>query len=312
MSEVGKHKIVSRPRRREFLTATAHMSALACNHGSAIKLGEAPSNRSPNDFFAAPSTFQENVQRKIPIVLHHGLFGFGQFQAGPLKLSYFHGINRAIAQRGHAVLEPRVHPTAGIQTRACQLKQALLQQMEEIGAERVVIIAHSMGGLDARFMISRLGMADRVAALATVSAPHRGSAYADWFVKHLGERLGGFNLTKMLGLDVQAAHDLTRESCRRFNDEVPDAPGVRYYSVGACRPWRLIPAFALLSYKVIYDAEGDNDGLVSVASSRWGKHLGVWPADHFHTVNKRLVLELKNPTGDIAPYYLRLLDAIEA
>ena len=46
--------------------------------------------------------------------------------------------------------------------------------------DRVVIIAHSMGGLDARYMISRLGMDDRVTALVTITTPHRGSPYADW------------------------------------------------------------------------------------------------------------------------------------
>jgi hypothetical protein len=47
-----------------------------------------------------------------------------------------------------------------------------------------------------------------------------------------------------------------------------------------------------------------------VKSSIWGKHLGVWPADHFHTINKRFVIELKDPTGDIAPYWVRALEQV--
>ncbi len=42
----------------------------------------------------------------------------------------------------------------------------------------------------------------------------------------------------------------------------------------------------------------------------WGEHLGTWPADHFHTINKRWVLELKDPTGDIAPYYVRAVSSV--
>jgi triacylglycerol lipase len=167
-----------------------------------------------------------------------------------------------------------------------------------------------MGGLDARYMISKLGMDDRVAALLTVTTPHRGSAYADWCVKHLGQRLGGLRLMKFLGLDVQAVNDLTRASCQRFNDEIENSPNVKYFSVSAARPWRLVPPFALHSFRVIADAEGDNDGLVSVQSSTWGTHLGTWPADHWHTINKRFVVELKNPTGDITPYYLKALDRV--
>jgi len=238
--------------------------------------------------------------------------GYGEFAAGPLRLSYFGKIARALAARGHPLILPSVHPTAGVATRARQLKETILRQMEIQGLadRRVLVIAHSMGGLDARYMISKLGMDDKVAALISITAPHRGSAYADWCVRHLGQRLGGFQLMNLLGLDVQAVSDLTTESCRRFNDEVMDSPKVRYFSVSACRPWHRVPPFAMHSFKVIYDIEGENDSLVSVKSSAWGTSLGTWPADHWHTINKRLVVELRDPTGDITPYYMRALDRV--
>ncbi len=76
---------------------------------------------------------------------------------------------------------------------------------------------------------------------------------------------------------------------------------MKYFSVGARPPVAQDPAVrALPAYRIVYDAEGDNDSLVSTTSSVWGRHLGVWPADHFHTINKRWVIELKDPTGDIA------------
>ena len=250
---------------------------------------------------------------EVPIVLHHGFMGYGDFAAGPVKVSYFGRIGRAIADRGHPVVVPWVHPTAGIATRARQLKETILRHLDILGRpqERVVVLAHSMGGLDARYMICKLGMADRVAALLTVTSPHRGSPFADFSVLHLG-RLGALRLLGAAGLDVQAANDLTTRHCRRFNESIPDSPGVKYFSVSAARPWHLIPAFALHAYKVVYDAEGDNDGLVSVKSSTWGTHLGVWPADHWHTLNRRFVLELREPTGDITPYYLAALDRVLA
>ena len=250
---------------------------------------------------------------KNPVVLHHGLFGFGNFRIGPLRLAYFAGgIERAKASRGHPLIISRVHPTAGIAYRARQLKETILRQLEILGPpnDRVIIIAHSMGGLDARYMISCLGMHTKVAALATISAPHHGSSYADWCLRHLGQRLGGLRLMQFMGLDVQAIHDVTPESCRRFNETVPDMPDVKYFSVGGSRPWHRVPAFMLHSYHTIYAAEGENDSLVAVSSARWGKWLGVWPADHFHQINKRFVIEIKEPTGDIAPYYMRLLDQV--
>jgi hypothetical protein len=87
---------------------------------------------------------------------------------------------------------------------------------------------------------------------------------------------------------------------------------VKYFSVSAARPWNLVPPFALPSWRIIHDKEGENDGLVSVKSSTWGTHLGVWPADHWHTLNRRYVIELKDPTGDITPYYLKALERVVA
>jgi triacylglycerol lipase len=248
----------------------------------------------------------------IPIVLQHGLFGFGEFQFGSLKMSYFRGIDRALADRGHPVIVSRVHPTGSIAHRAAQLKHNILRQLNSTDHPdgRVVVVAHSMGGLDARYMINRLRMADRVAALLTISTPHRGSPYADWCLQHLGRRLGGLQLMSFLRLDVQAVSDLTTAACARFNEDVPDLPSVSYFSISAARPWRLVPPFFIHSHQLISHVEGDNDGLVSVSSATWGRHLETWPADHLHLVNKRLMPEIRNPTGDIVPYYLRALDQV--
>jgi triacylglycerol lipase len=249
-----------------------------------------------------------------PIVLHHGLLGYGDISLGPLKLTYFRGIDRAVTERGYPLIISRVHPTGSIERRARELKEVILRQLKSLGREgdKVVIIAHSMGGLDARYMISKLGMDDQVKALVTITSPHRGSPYADWCLKNLGHRLGGLQLMNLLGLDVRAVSDLTTASCAEFNEQVLDAPGVRYFSVGAARPWHRVPPFAVHSHRIIADADGPNDGLVSVNSSTWAEHLGVWPADHWHTINHRFVVELKDPTGDITPYYLKVLERLAA
>jgi triacylglycerol lipase len=251
----------------------------------------------------------------LPIVLHHGLLGSGDISIGPVRLSYFRNIDRAISERGHPVIVSRVHPTGSIELRARQLKVNILKGLRQHGLprdSRVLFIAHSMGGLDARFMISELDMADRVAALLSITTPHRGSSYADWCVENLGEKLGCGRLLSMMGLDVRAVGDLTTSSCRQFNREVKNVIGVQYFSISAARPWHRVPPWAIHAHKVVTDAEGDNDSLVSVRSSTWGTHLGVWPADHFHTINHRVVMEIKNPTGDITQYWLRAIEKVKA
>jgi triacylglycerol lipase len=249
----------------------------------------------------------------IPVVLHHGILNILIFKVGKFKVCTFStAVENAIARRGHPLIVSKVQPLASIVTRAKELKQSILRQLDALGVpdERVILIAHSMGGLDARYMISHLGMAPHVAALATISSPHRGDAFADWCQRHLGQRLGVFGLARQFRVDVQAVNDLTIESCRRFNEETPDSPLVRYYSVTGARPWHKIPPFALHPWRIIQQVEGANDGMVSVRSAVWGKHLGTWPVDHWHQVNRRFVFERKG-VRNIAPLYLRLLDQIE-
>ena len=86
-------------------------------------------------------------------------------------------------------------------------------------------------------------------------------------------------------MPVVAFEDLTPESCRRLNDEAPDAPNVRYYSVaGRFNASWLNPAWRL-PWSVIRDQEGENDGLVPVSSATWGETCDVWEGDHLSLVN---------------------------
>jgi len=250
----------------------------------------------------------------LPVVLHHGLFGTDKVKLGPVNLSYFRGIDRAISNRGHPLIVTRVHPSSSIENRARQLKEIILRQLDILGRkqQKVILIGHSMGGLDARYAVAKLGMAEHVAAIVTITCPHRGSPYADWVVENLGRRLGGMQLVNFLRLDLQGIMDLTTDRCAAFNEQIKDVPDVKYFSISASRPWTRVPPFALHSHHVISAAEGDNDGLVSVKSSTWGELLGIWPADHWHTFNRRWVLELTDPTGDIVPYWMKMLNEVNA
>jgi triacylglycerol lipase len=216
-----------------------------------------------------------------PVVLAHGLCGFDHIAVGrrPLK-EYFPGIRAKLEAAGNRVLATRVSATAGVADRAVQLKEFIRR---EVGEAPVHLIGHSMGGLDARFMISRLGMDAQVLSLTTVGTPHRGTAFADWGVRRLARLL--CPLFRAAGVPDDAFFDLTTDAGRRFNEDVPDAPGVRYFSVaGVCeRPW-LGPEYRLPA-RIVERAEGPNDGLVSVASATWGEETVVWPGDHLNLVN---------------------------
>jgi triacylglycerol lipase len=217
-----------------------------------------------------------------PIVLVHGLCGYDRISAfGRTLKDYFPGIREKLEATGNQVLVPRLSCTLGVKARAAELKRFIERRVPDGGP--VHLIGHSMGGLDGRFMISRLGMADRVKSLTTVGTPHRGTAFADWGVKQFGRLVAPF--FHLLGVSYEAFLDLTTTACRRFNETVPDAPGVRYLAVaGVCETQLMGPEW-WLPHSIVARAEGPNDGVVSVASARWGERTDVWEGDHLNLVN---------------------------
>ncbi len=254
-----------------------------------------------------------NAPALPPVVLHHGLFGYDSKGIGKFRWAYFQGIDKALRKAGYPLIVTKVHPTGGIPRRAEELKAGIAAGLVDAGLDpstKVLVVAHSMGGLDARYMLSEMGMEKKVSALLTITTPHRGSPYADWCVRHLGKRLGGFELMKLLGLDIEGIRDLTIERCARFNEQITDVPGVGYFSVTAAREWPKVAPFVLHSHRVISEAEGENDGMVSIRSGTWGTHLCTWRADHFHTINKRYLFEFRNRTGNIAPYYVKAVEEV--
>lgn len=212
-----------------------------------------------------------------PVVLAHGLFGFDEIRIGRARHGYFRGVPERLVQDGCVVHACRVARTASVADRAAELAAFV----RELPARRVNLVAHSMGGLDARYALSRLGLSDRVASLVTVGTPHRGTPLAD-LGTGLARRTRLWSALGRLGVNVDAFHDLTTARMAEFNGAVPDARGVMYASVVGAPPRRrevspiLVPSWMWLDLEV-----GANDGMVPAASQRWGDVLREIDADHF-------------------------------
>lgn len=219
---------------------------------------------------------------RAPIVLVHGLLGFDRVKIGPFTMMrYFPGIEDALISAGHRVAVPNLAKTRGVSHRGEQLRRFILEQFPN---ERIHIIAHSMGGLDARYMISRLDMHEQVISLSTIGTPHRGTAFADWSLQRFGRT--SKPLLNFFGVPTDAWDDLTTDFCARFNEMTPDAPGVRYYSVAGTCPRDLLSPFWWPAAEVVAEREGPNDGVVSLQSAKHGEGCEIWDADHMNLVNR--------------------------
>jgi triacylglycerol lipase len=226
-----------------------------------------------------------------PIVLAHGWMGFDAFALPGMRQEYFRGVREHLQASGHRVYVSRVSPFASVRRRAEQFAE----QIAKVDADKVNVIAHSMGGLDARYAISRLGLAGRVASLTTIGTPHYGTPLADTsrIVRELP--LLGRALRSQFGLDLEAIHDLTTTQMAAFNEAVPDMPMVRYASYVGWVPGGvhnvhalLAPGFAYLKLRT-----GNNDGMVPASSQRWGSVLGEVHADHWAQIGWSRGLDAK-------------------
>lgn len=215
---------------------------------------------------------------RYPLVFCHGMLACSMLRMQmPRERNYFAALRNFLDERGFRSLFPLVNPTGSVAERGRQLAEQIRQWTEE----PVNLIAHSMGGLDARYLISRLGMASQVRSLTTVGTPHHGSGLADWFLANYRRRVPLLVAFEALGISMEGFSDCRPEVCREFNRTTPDMPGVHYFSYGGdVSPARLAPILRR-AWNLLSALEGPNDGLVSVQSARWGTYLGTLAADHF-------------------------------
>ncbi|KAG8720987.1 hypothetical protein FRC08_016457 [Ceratobasidium sp. 394] len=296
----------------------------------------------------SPALFDPVRAPRNKIVLCHGLYGFdvrGPSAFPRLQLHYWSNVLDVLRGKvGADVVVTGVPGTGSIQDRA-KLMHSVLS--ERVPNQSINFIAHSMGGLDCRHLISRIQPAEyHPASLTTISTPHRGSSFMDWCAANIGigelseavEEAAGKagqryippytlnapllsrpntrsdaaksllaqlatlpqSLTTMLLalLDSPAYANLTTHFLSTwFNPQTPNVDGVKYFSVGARAPSDMSIFHPLWLPKTILDAAeakhagrtpewgseesrdrprwSGHDGLVSVASSKWGEFLGV-------------------------------------
>lgn len=247
----------------------------------------------------------EIVDLNHPVLICHG---FGAI-ASLIKPSPLYDV--AMLMRAHNVLAfaPNIVPYADIETRAESWVQVIEKLMEKIQADKINVIAHSMGGLDMRYALANYDIKENVASFTTVCTPHRGTSLAEASLKTpdvVRERLGDFldwmgdHMYPHTKSDVlTSAAQLTRRHVLEvFNPKVPDVAGIPYYSYSSAvgkATSHPIKMFTRYQNNLIYDKEGPNDGMVSVESAKWGEHMGTGNLSHMEQIN----LGLKDERQDL-------------
>jgi len=245
---------------------------------------------------------EKSCSTKYPLVLVHGV-GLRD-DVGAIK--YWSDLPKVLEKNGAKVFLANQDAFNSHVENAIKLRERVLVILEQTGAEKINLIAHSKGGLESRFMITKLGMADKVASLTTLASPHRGSFLADTILSWLGKKEWLDNVIKTVNAYAHflgdekpnallAAKNLTTSYMQHFNHSVPDAPKVYYQSYGGMVTKDHPSGKIRFQHKIMLKAEGDNDCTVSKKSYQWGDFKGIvssnqeFGVSHFDIVGMKFV-----------------------
>lgn len=212
-------------------------------------------------------------------MLLHGA-GFRDYKI----INYWGRIPNVLEQHGAAVFHGGQDSWATIEYNTGIIRESIQRIIKDTGCEKLNLIAHSKGGLEARYLISSLGMADKVASLTTIATPHHGSKTFDKFYgtpRFLYKGVAGLvNLWFRLLGDKRpdfftASRGFSTYESVLFNEQNPDSEHVYYQSYAAVMHCSFSDMLMVIPHFVVKLIEGENDGLVTPASAEWTNFKGV-------------------------------------
>lgn len=257
---------------------------------------------------------------RYPILMVHGVF-FRDFR----YLNYWGRIPAALEANGATIFYGNHQSAASVADSGREIADRIQQILKETGCGKVNIIAHSKGGLDSRYAISKLGMAPYVASLTTINTPHRGCEFADYLLGKIPEKqqqtvANAYNSAlKKLGDTnpdfIAAVTDLTASACENLNRELPDPQGVYIQSTGSCMKKPSGGRFPLNTTNAfVKHFDGENDGLVGYESFKWGSNFIYLKPQGKRGISHGDVIDLNRENidaFDVREFYVELVSDLK-
>ena len=259
---------------------------------------------------------QKICATRYPVVMVHGVF-FRDFGL----VNYWGRIPAALERNGATVFYGEHQSAASIAGSAAELTKRIRRLVEDENCGKVNIIAHSKGGLDCRYAISKLGLGECVASLTTVNTPHRGCIFADHLLTKIPESVQNkvattYNETlKRLG-DRQpdflaAVNDLTASHCIGLDREMVLPEGIYGQSVGSVIHRARSGTFPMnVSYHLVRHFDGPNDGIVREQAFRWGEKYTLLKPTGRRGISHSDMIDMNReniPGFDVREFYVNLV-----
>jgi len=219
---------------------------------------------------------ESDIPLKYPVVLVHGIVAYDRDEGHYI---FWGRIPHVLREHGVKVFFGNTDSWGNYESNAEKLKTTIETVLQQTNSEKVNIIAHSKGGIDSRYLIWKYDFGDKVASLTTISTPHRGAEIADLIFKQ--EFIHSEITIKALAIFGELYGDtnpdlynvnyyLTTEKMKEFNEEVVMDPRVYFQSLYTTIDNKFNTLMSVSGYLYLKSVSGENDGVVSEYSARWG------------------------------------------
>jgi triacylglycerol lipase len=220
----------------------------------------------------------DNIPLKYPVLLVHGIVAHDR---GGI-INFWGRIPERIKEKGIKVFFGNTDSWGDYESNGSILKKTVDKILQETKAEKVNIIGHSKGGLDSRYLIWKYNYGDKIASLTTISTPHNGSEIADLIYRRkivhsiivkkildiFGKWYGDIN-PNLYNVNYQ----LTTEKMKEFNRNICMDNRVYYQSVYTTMKNSFDDLMFFYTHLFIWIKTGENDGIVSEKSAKWGNNI---------------------------------------
>lgn len=251
-----------------------------------------------------------------PIILIPGIARFDYFRSRLIdrlndliepdinsdRTHYFRGIRTYLLSKGYKVEYGDIAFADGLETRSAELARSIDEALAKHQQPKVHLLGHSMGGIDARYLVAHNPEAARkVATVTSLGTPHLGISLAEYILENGANDLIKF--AKELELDFTGFQTLTRAAMRAFNEANRQAEAsndIIYTTYAAWQPIEDVFGPLRFTWELINQEEGKNDGLVAAVSQAWqaevvaddGQRKSInqrdfpFPADHLNQTGR--------------------------
>jgi len=256
---------------------------------------------------------------KYPVLMIHGC----GFKDKTLGINYWGRIPKQMEKNGVKVYYGSTDAWGAVENNAKKVKEKIEDIVKKHGEEKFNIIAHSRGGLEARYLISSLKMSPMIASLTTISTPHRGvkamnitlyihdgfykfvSFFINLWFRILGDKNPDF---------FRSSRQLSEQECTEFNKINIDDKSVYYQSYAAKMKHSFSDLLFLFLNPFLKITDGENDGLCPVESAKWGNFKGVITTEGTFGISHSGIIDaykIKYKGVDIPKLYLSILEDLE-